>query len=87
MGIRFVSRVAKIISLIPSIYDKQLVPFLITTFDRIEDTIYNIDPAIVGIISEGFNQFVRSLGEHITNFSLALLGSLSNIASSLPGFL
>ena len=77
---------AKIISLIPSIYDKQLVPFLITTFDRIEDTIYNIDPAIVGIISEGFNQFVRSLGEHITNFSLALLGSLSNIASSLPGF-
>ncbi|NLV88857.1 MAG: sporulation integral membrane protein YtvI [Tissierellia bacterium] len=86
IGIRFVSRVAKIISLIPSIYDKQLVPFLITTFDRIEDTIYNIDPAIVGIISEGFNQFVRSLGEHITNFSLALLGSLSNIASSLPGF-
>jgi len=86
IGIRVVSRITRIISLIPSIYEKQLGPFLMTTFDKIEEAIYNIDPAIVGIISEGFNQFVRSLGEHITNFSLALLGSLSNIASSLPGF-
>lgn len=86
IGIRFISRIAKIVSIIPSIYERQLVPFLITTFDRVEEAIYNIDPAIVGILSEGFNQFVRSLGEHITNFSLALLASLSNLASSLPGF-
>lgn len=86
IGIRFISRISKIISMIPAIYEKQLGPFLMSTFKSIEEAVYNIDPAIVGILSEGFNQFVRSLGEHITNFSLSLLGSLSNIASSLPGF-
>lgn len=86
IGIKLVSGLAKIISSIPAIYEKQLGPLLITSFDKIENAIYNIDPAIVEMVSEGFNQFVRSLGEHITNFSLSLLGSLSNIASSLPGF-
>lgn len=86
IGIRFVSGISKIISSLPSIYEKQLGPFLINISERIKDAFYNIDPAIVEMISEGFNQFVNSLGEHITNFSLSLLGSLSNIASVLPGF-
>lgn len=86
IGIRFVSGISNIISSIPAIYEKQLGPFLMKTFDNIKEAVYNIDPAIVEMISEGFNQFVKSLGEHITNFSLSLLGSLSNVASILPGF-
>lgn len=86
VGLRLISRISKIIMLIPAVYERQLGPFLMTTFDKIEEVVYNIDPAIVGVLSEGFNQFVRTVGEHITNISLSLLGSLSNIASSLPGF-
>lgn len=86
VGVKIISTISRIISLIPILYEKQLVPFLITTFDVIEDAVYNIDPAIVEVLNEGFNQFVRTLGQYITNVSLRIVGSLSNIASSLPGF-
>lgn len=86
LGIRLISTITRIISLIPSIYEKQLGPLLSSAFKGIEEIVYNIDPAIVEVLNEGFNQFLRSLGENITNFSIGLLGSLSNLASSLPTF-
>ena len=83
-GIKITSSITRIVMLIPSFYENQLVPFLISTYDGIENAVYNIDPAVVGVLSEGFYQFVRLIGERITNFSLSIVGSLSNIASSLP---
>lgn len=87
LGIKLISLLTKMVKLIPSFYENQLVPFLITTYDGIERAVYNIDPAVVDALSQGFNQFLRSIGEIITNFSFSLLGSLSNIASSLPALL
>ncbi len=83
-GIKLTSVVTRIVMLIPQFYEKQLGPFLMNTFEGIEKAVYSIDPAVVGVLSEGFHQFVRALGTQITNFSLSLVGSLSNIASSLP---
>lgn len=87
LGIKLISLLTKMVKLIPSFYENQLVPFLITTYDGIERAVYNIDPAVVDALSQGFNQFLRSIGEIITNISFSLLGSLSNIASSLPALL
>lgn len=83
-GIKLISTLSRLVLLIPAFYENRLGPFFISTFEAVENAIYSIDPAIVEVLSEGFSQFVRSLGEHITNFSLSLVGSLSDLASSLP---
>lgn len=87
IGVKIISTVSTIISALPVIYEEQLGPFLISTFDGIEIAIFRLDPALVEVLNEGFDQFVNSLGENITNLSLSLVGSLSSIASSLPAFL
>ena len=87
VGVKLVSTVSRIIYLIPEVYENQLGPFLITTFNGIEKAVYRLDPEVVEVLNAGFDQFLSSLGENVTNISLALVGSLSDIASSLPAFL
>lgn len=86
-GVKIISTVSRFILSLPAIYENQLGPFLITTFNGIEKAVYRIDPALVEVLNEGFDQFVSSLGENVTNISLVLVGSLSDIASTLPAFL
>ncbi|KAB3531781.1 sporulation integral membrane protein YtvI [Alkaliphilus serpentinus] len=87
ISLKLISTVTKVIYQIPSIYENQLIPFLTSTFYGIEKAVYRLDPALVKVLNDGFNQLVNSLGENITNTSLALVGSLSDIASSFPAFL
>lgn len=87
IGVKLIAVVTALISGLPMIYDTQLEPYLINTFDGIEQAIYRLDPALVDVLNEGFDQFVNSLGEDVKNISLSLVGSLSSIASSLPEFL
>lgn len=87
VGVKLITTVSSIISALPMIYENQLGPLLISAFDGIEKAVYRLDPAIVGVLNEGFDQFVDSLGENITNISLSLVSYFSGIASSLPAFL
>ena len=87
IGVKLISTVTTIISGLPQVYSNQLEPFLTNTFNGIEQTVYRLDPALVEALNEGFNEFVSSLGNIVTNVSLSLVGSLSGIASSLPVFL
>lgn len=87
VGIKVTSIISSIIATLPTLYDNQFVPFITTTFDRIQDTIFLLDPALVEVLNEGFNQFIRSLGTNITNISISLVTYISNTASSLPAFL
>lgn len=87
LGVKLVSAISAILSSLPGIYENQLGPFLTATLDGIQRTVYRIDPNLAeAILAESFNQFVSTLGENVTNISLSLVGSLSNIASSLPVF-
>jgi sporulation integral membrane protein YtvI len=87
LGVKLISIFTTFISKLPIVYETQLVPFLTTTFDGIEQTIFGLDPALVVMLNAGFEQFVNSLGDTITKISISLVGAISNIASSLPAFL
>ncbi|GAU78830.1 sporulation integral membrane protein YtvI [Fusibacter sp. 3D3] len=87
IGVKLITTISAVISALPTIYENKLGPYLISAFDGIENTIVLLDPALVEVLNEGFNQFVNALGENITNISLTIVGSLSGIASSLPSFL
>ncbi len=87
LGVKLVSSVTSVISQIPVIYETQLEPFLNSTFNGIEQALFRMDPALVGALNEGFDQFVELLGNNVTNISLTIVGTLSNFTLSLPGFL
>jgi len=87
IGVKFTTTASTIISVLPMIYENQLSPFLISVFDGIEKVVFRLDPALVGVLNDGFDQFVNSLGDNITNISLSFVGIISGIASSLPAFL
>ena len=86
-GIKIIAVVTDIISGLPILYEEQLAPFLVDRFDAIEAAIYRLDPALVTVITQGFDQFVNSIGENISNISISLVGKISGVATSLPGFL
>lgn len=87
LGIKLISEVNELIFKLPLIYENQFEPFLNSTFDGIEKTVYLLDPTFVEYLNKGFDQFVNSLGDNITKISLSLVGTISSIASSLPVFL
>jgi len=86
-GIKIIALATDIISKLPVIYEEQLVPFLLDRFDVIETAIFRLDPALVAVINQGSETVVNSLGDNITKVSLSLVGAISNVATSLPGFL
>lgn len=86
-GVKLITIASEVILELPMIYENQLGPFLISAFEGIEKAVLKLDPALVEVLNDGFDQFVNSLGDKITDISLSLLGSLSGIASSLPAFL
>lgn len=87
IGIEIVSAVSRFVSALPRIYENQLGPFLISTFEILEKAVFRLNPGFVDVVNKGFEQFVSSLGQNITNISISLVGSISSIASSLPAFL
>jgi len=86
-GIKIIAVVTDIISGLPLLYEEQLAPFLVNRFDAIEAAIFRLDPALVTMITEGFDQFVNSIGDNISKISLSLVGTISGVATSLPGIL
>ena len=84
VGVKLISMASSVIIALPMIYENQFEPFLIVSFDAIEKAVARLDPALVMALNKGSDQFVNSLGNNITNMSLSLVGSISNIASSLP---
>lgn len=87
LGVKLISTVASNISQISLVFDQQIKPYFTSAFDIIERAVYRIDPAIVDALNSWFNQFVKSLGDNLTNISITIVTAISNFASSLPGFL
>ncbi|MBC3887423.1 sporulation integral membrane protein YtvI [Acetobacterium paludosum] len=87
ISVKLTTTASTIISVLPMIYANQFSPFLFSVFDGIEKVVFRLDPALVEVLNDGFDQFINSLGVNITKISLSFVGTMSGIASSLPAFL
>lgn len=87
LGAKLVSAVTSGVAQLPALYSNSLVPFLTAMFESIEQVLARLDPDLVAILSDGFGQFVSSLGDVISEVSKALMGYVSNFATFLPSFL
>jgi sporulation integral membrane protein YtvI len=87
VGVKLISIISQTSSALPEIYEYQLRPFLLTTFDGIEQTVFLIDAALVDVLNTATEQLVNSLGDNVTSISLTFVAFLSDLAGSLPAFL
>ncbi|MBR5319757.1 MAG: sporulation integral membrane protein YtvI [Peptococcaceae bacterium] len=84
LGIKAFSEIAALIARIPTLYTTQVQPFLWDVLLSLENAFVEMDPSLVSALNEMGNQFVKSLGERVTNWSVAAMGLISGAASSLP---
>lgn len=87
LGIKLTTSAIEIIGQIPGLYTKEIEPVLSNLFKSLEQTAFKMDPALVSALNDMFTQFIQSVGELVTNFSLKAVGALSDYATSLPGLL
>ncbi len=86
-GIKIIAVMIDVVKGLPILYEEQIAPFMVNHFDGIKAAIFRLDPAILDMITKGFDQFVSSIGEIVSKFSVSLVGMISGVASSLPGAL
>ncbi len=85
LGIRLFTFCTDFFSRLPDVYSEYVAPVLTVLFDRIEQAVYRMDPALVTTLNDLFSQFVKSLGDFNSSLSMKVVGTVSNYASALPG--
>ncbi len=83
-GIKAFSEIASLIASLPRIYSVHVQPFLWDVLVGVENIFMDMDPSLVAAINDMSRQFLQSVGELVTGWSMATMGILSSIASSLP---
>lgn len=84
VGLKLFSLFTDLFMKLPSIYETQIMPNLASTFENIENRIYQLDPTIQSALNGYFKQFTQSLGESISGLSVSVIATISGLASSLP---
>jgi sporulation integral membrane protein YtvI len=86
-GAKIISVVTTAALQLPGLYRNNLVPFLTAMLESAEQLLARLDPALMAFLSDGFQQFINSLGDIISDVSRALVGHISNFAGLLPSVL
>lgn len=85
MGIRAFSSTRDLVLNLPQIYARHVEPVLMGIFGNLEQALQKMDPSLVSTLEDLFNQFTQSLGQMVSGLSVGAMGTISGIASSLPG--
>lgn len=83
--IRALSEVVAIVAVIPKLYEQNVSPVLTSLFDNVEQSILSQDPSLVATLEELLQQFVKSIGEIISDLSMSVVGYVSDFTATLPG--
>ena len=87
MIIEIVSFAADKVKDLPTFFQNQIRPFLVTLFAEIQEMLYNFDPEMAIDFDDTANSLLATLGSTVMSFSGTLVGSLTDIAVSVPSFL
>lgn len=85
LGIQAFSSARLLVANLPEIYTRYVEPAFVESFDQLEQLLLRIDLPLLSGFEELKSQFVKSAGQMVSNLSIGAMGSLSGLASSLPG--
>ena len=84
LGIKAVSSIQSIIAFITAFYETGMTPILLRAFDSIENTLVQIDPSTVKLVTSFSDQIMQSLGNMISGLSSWAVSTVSSLATSIP---
>jgi sporulation integral membrane protein YtvI len=87
MIIELVSFLADKVKDLPSFFQNQIRPFLVTLFAEIQKMLHNFDPEVAIDFDATANSLLSSLGSTVMSISGQFVGKLTDIAVSVPTFL
>lgn len=85
LGIRAFSTTRDLVMNLPQIYAAHVEPVLTDIFRNVEQGLKKMDPSLVSTLEDLFNQFIQSIGQMVSSLSMSAMGTISGVASSLPG--
>ena len=87
MLVEIVSFAADKVKTLPSIFQTQIRPFLVTLFDEIQEILYNFDPEMALDFDDTANSLISTIGSTVMSFSGKIVGKLGDVAVTVPTFL
>jgi len=85
LGVEAVSGVVALIKKIPTMYDTHIIPFFMDVMQNLQLVFAELDPIVVESLNSLGSQLLSSLGQMVSNISVAAMSFVSGFASSLPG--
>lgn len=85
IGVEIVTAAARFINNLPGIYENTLLPELQLLLDSLDKFSRHARPEFQALMVEIELQFMESLGSMVSNASIAALGFLSSLVTSVPG--
>lgn len=86
IGVKIGSVTGDFASRFPDLYRNEIVPVLDQIFRYIEETIAKMDPNLVTELENTFSKLIQSMGQWVSEISVALVKVLSNYAAGVPSF-
>ena len=79
------SEIVSFVNRVPVLYRVHIAPMLEDILLVVEQSVISMDPSLLTTLEETLQQFIQSIGEMLTGFSVNVMGVVSSITSSLPG--
>jgi predicted PurR-regulated permease PerM len=83
-SVKAFSEIGSLIAMVPTFYSVHVQPLLWDVLTGMEIAFLDMDPSLAATLEDLTRQFLQSLGERVTGWSMAAMGIISSIASSLP---
>lgn len=85
LGVKAVMAVIDLIKMMPTLYETHMLPFFTDIMVNLELFFEELDPSVSGVVDNMGNEMIASLGQMISNASVAAMGFASSFAYALPG--
>ena len=84
-AVKLISFIGSVMSGLPALYTSYIQPVFTELFDTIEYSVFPLDASLLAALEEMEQQLIQSAGNIVSRLSFGAMGSISGLASSLPG--
>lgn len=84
VGIKLVSVFVKLIGMLPTMYTTHVQPFFMDILGNIEQIFAEMDPSLVGTLTEIGTRMILSVGELVSTTSVRVMAVATDVATTVP---
>ena len=85
LSVKTVSGIITLIRNLPTMYETNALPFFLDILRNVREVFAGLEPSLVAALDTLGTQMIQSIGQMISNLSVAAMGLATGIASSVPG--